>query len=112
MLGFVSSAAWLGGYLFWSRRIDRWLPLHVMGLSFGVTVLLPLCYLLSPTVWLLNPRHGRQRLRGGRDRPGRHQRADVDVWVPSSGTFMVMNQRGSWSLHTGIFYHQPHWPLS
>ena len=55
ILGFVTSATWLGGYLFWSRSIDRWPPLRVIALSFGLCGLLPLCYLVSPSVWFLLP---------------------------------------------------------
>jgi MFS family permease len=54
-LGFVTSAAWLAGYLVMSRRIDRWPPLRVVGLSFALCALLPLSYALSPSVWLLAP---------------------------------------------------------
>jgi MFS family permease len=54
-LGFVTSAAWLIGYLVLSRRIDRLSPLRVIGLSFALCVLQPLCYLFSPNVWWLAP---------------------------------------------------------
>ena len=55
MLGFVTSAAWLAGYLFCGRRVDRWPPARVMSLSFAATMLLPLAYLLAPSVWWLIP---------------------------------------------------------
>jgi MFS family permease len=55
LLGFVTSAAWLAGYLVLSRRIDRWPALPLVALSFGLCALQPLAYLLSPNVWLLAP---------------------------------------------------------
>jgi MFS family permease len=54
-LGFVTSAAWLLGYVTLGRRIDRWSPLRVTALSFGLCVFQPICYLVSPNVWLLAP---------------------------------------------------------
>lgn len=55
ILGFVSSAAWLIGYLVLGRSIDRWRPLRLMAVSFGLCILLPIGYLLSPSVWLVLP---------------------------------------------------------
>lgn len=55
MLGFVTSAAWLAGYLVLGRRADRWPPLTLVVLSFAGCVLVPLSYLVSPSVWLLAP---------------------------------------------------------
>lgn len=55
LLGLVSSAAWLAGYLVLSRRIDRWSPRLLVGLSFALCLCQPLAYLVSPSVWLLLP---------------------------------------------------------
>jgi len=55
VLGFVSSAFWLLSYFYWGRSVDRLGATRVMAISHLLTVLTPLLYWLSPSVWLLVP---------------------------------------------------------
>ena len=55
LLGVVQSVCWMAGFLLWGRVIDRVGPTVVMLGTSLIAIVVPLCYAMADTVWLLIP---------------------------------------------------------
>jgi DHA1 family inner membrane transport protein len=54
-LGFAQSISWVLGLLVWGRMVDSRGGPWAMRLCFGLSIIVPLCYLLADSGWVLLP---------------------------------------------------------
>lgn len=55
LLGAAHSVAWLLGFIYWGRAVDRHGGLWVMRVNLAIAVVIPFCYIWAGNAWMLLP---------------------------------------------------------
>jgi MFS family permease len=55
LLSTVQSVAWLLGYFYWGRAVDKQGGIWVMRVNYAIGALVPFCYIFATNGWLLLP---------------------------------------------------------
>lgn len=55
LLGAAHSTAWLLGFVYWGRAVDRYGGIWVMRVNLAIAIIIPFCYIWATNGWMLLP---------------------------------------------------------